>query len=200
MRRHILITPAIAVSSLVLVAGGGFVIQAAALGRPGPDPLLVVRAVARLVNYQRSAGTIVIQGRRMSFSCDQSWRHRARSAVVRLGDGTTMVQIGTRLRTSGRLHVAEFELAGCPRSLTRWLATNLNRGNTLVVSSARMFGRRVYRVVFPTGRLKLELYITRAGSFPVGLSIAGNGIHGVSELRYPSSPRAEPWHPLPPAL
>lgn len=188
MRRAALTTLAVAGATLAIVAGSGFAIQVAALGRPGRDPLLVVRAIAHLVEFHGSTGTITIQGQQMSESCTQTWLRRSRTATVRLGDGQTLREIGTRLVETGALSVDEFELAGCPRPLTRWLASQINKGARVQVRPARVFGRRVYRLAFPTSQLKLDVYVTRRDAFPIALGIAGDGIAGISELTYGNPP------------
>jgi hypothetical protein len=190
MRRASLTTLAVAAGTLALIAGSGFAIQAATLGRPGRGPDLVVSAVAHLVDYHGSTGTITIDGRSLTETCTQRWHRSDRVATVELGNGATLREVGTRLLDQGDVEVDEFELAGCPRPLTHWLATQLNRGRSPTVSPVVMFGERVYRVAFPGSRLKLDLYVSRRHCFPVGLRISGHGISGVSKLSYGQASRS----------
>jgi len=127
---------------------------------------------------------MTIGGSRLSAVCTQSWQHREREVRVGLGDGRTLIDNGTTLVPAGRLDIDEFDLAGCPRPLTRWLASQINRGAPLEVSATRVFGRRVYRLRFPTVRPELELYISRRGALPVALRLASGAIRGISELSY----------------
>jgi hypothetical protein len=200
MRRAALTTLAVAAGTLALIAGSGFAIQAATLGRPGRGPDLVVSAVAHLVAYHGSTGTITIDGHSLSETCTQRWYRSGRVATVQLGNGETLRELGTRLPERSRIEVDELELAGCPRPLTHWLASQLNRGSAPTVSAVTVFGQHVYRVAFPGSKLKLDLYISRRHSFPVGLRISGHGISGVSELSYGQAPTRRSSFPWPRGL
>lgn len=193
MSRAALTTLAVTTATVALVATLGFTIQAAVLGRPGRGPDLVVGAVAHLVVYRRSSATIRIAGHELSETCSQSWQRSGRVATVAVGNGLRLREVGARLLERNRLEIDEFELAGCPRPLTRWLATQLNRGSSPTIRATTLFGQRVYRVAFPGAKLKLELYVSRAHAFPIGLRISGHGITGVSELRYGVSPARRSW-------
>jgi len=174
----------VAGATLAVVLGVGFAVQAAALGRPGAKPMLVVRVVAQLVNYHDSRATMTVGRSRLSAVCRQTWIHHQREVTIGFGDGRTLIDNGTTLVPTGQLEIDEFELAGCPRPLTEWLASQINRGAPLDVNATRVFGKRVYRLRFPTARPELELYVSRRGALPVALRIASGAIRGMSELRY----------------
>jgi hypothetical protein len=180
----------VAAASLAVIVGTGFGVQAAVLGRPGRAPLLVIGVVSRLVAYRVSQAALTVDGKRLRAVCTQRWAGDERQAAVRIADGPVIVEVGTKLVNPSPLKDDEFELSGCPRALSRWLATQLNKGAPFEVKPTRFEGRRVYAIRFPSSPLKLKLYIPRRGGLPLALSVSGGGIRGTSRLRYGRGARA----------
>lgn len=165
--------------------------QVAVLGRPSRTSLLVSRVAFRLVHYHRSRATITIDGKHLSAVCTQEWEGRHRVAVVRLDNGQTLREIGGKLLHAGSLALDEFDLAGCPRPLTKWLADQLNTGKSIDVRPVRIDGRPVYAVSFPSSVPRLSLVVSRPGGLPTMLIITGRDIRATARVRYGTSPDAQ---------
>jgi hypothetical protein len=182
---------AAALATLGAIVGAGFGVQAVVLGRPGPAPELVAHVLAKLKSYRRSQTTMTVEGRHLTAVCTQYWQggHRVAAAAVEHGPtiverGNLLVENGNRLVETGRLAFVEFELAGCPRPLATWLASQVNRGGRIDVTSEELDGRPVYALSVPSAPLRLELFISRRGGLPVALSLDGAHIRGTSTLAY----------------
>jgi hypothetical protein len=182
--RAALSTLAVAAATLAVVVGAGFALQAASLGRPSRDSLLVVRAVARLVQYHSSRAKMTVNGKRLSAVCTQNWPPQRHDATVRFAGGPTLVEHGFVLTNRRGLAVGEFALAGCPGSLAKWLATQLNRGAPIEVRAALLDRRRVFALRFPTSPLRLEIELSRATALPLFLRLSGEDVQGTSLLGY----------------
>ncbi len=107
---------------------------------------------------------------------------------MRFADGHTLRAVGGKLLQAGSLATDEFDLAGCPRPLTKWLTNQVNTGGSIEVSSARIDGRPVYAVSFPTAKPRLSLFITRPGGLPTMLTISGRDLRGTTRLTYGTRP------------
>ncbi len=184
MRRALPRTISVALATLAAIGVVAFGLQAAALGRQGSNAMLVVRVVGRLDDYHSSRAAISIAGRHLHSVCLQSWTHRRHDATVTIVGGPTLRELGNNLVSTGKLAVAEFELAGCPRPLERFLASQLNRGSPIVVKPTRRAGKPVELVQFVGAHPKLELFVTRQGGFPVALSFNGGVLRGTSDIRF----------------
>jgi hypothetical protein len=177
-------TLAVAALTLAAVVGAAFALQAGALGRESMDAVLVVKMVGRLEVYRGSQAAITLQGRRLNAVCVQTWRSGKRDATVRVAGGPTLRELGNKLVSTTPLAVDEFELAGCPHALAKYLVSLLNRGLPIVVSPTRVDGLKLDAVWFRGAALKLRIYVTRRGGFPVALGIHGGGLWGTSEVRF----------------
>ena len=174
----------VAAVTLALVVVGGFAVQAATLGRPGPGPLLAVRAVAQLNRYLGSSARITLDGRTVRVGCSERWIRQRRWTTVTRAGRPWVIEIGNQLLQTDRAEVVAFELAGCPRPLRKWLATQINTGSRVELRRARVGGRPVYRIRFLDAKLKLVLYVTRSDALPVALALRTQGVAGTSLLRY----------------
>jgi len=181
-------TAAVTLACLAVVVGVGFAVQAAILGRAEKNPTLVARTVAGLLHFHVSRATMIVNGKHLSTVCTERWHGAEPIATVVVAGGPKLVEIGNHLVTTSKLAVDEFELAGCPRPLRKWLATQLNRGATLDIAPTRQDGKPVLGVGIPGSELGLKLFVTRSGLFPVALSIHGGGVWGASELSYGAAP------------
>ena len=183
-------TSAVAFAVLSGIAVVCFAFQAAALGRPSRSETLVVRVIAELNRYRGSTARMTVNGRLLTAVCTDRWGKRGHVETVLLDNGVRLVRRGNKLEQRGARALDEFELAGCPRSLTGWLATQVNQGAYIQSSAAKIRGRRVYAIRVPAAKIGLELFVSRRGMLPVELAISGNGIHGTSELDYRNAPPA----------
>lgn len=177
--------------TLAAVVGGGFALQVAVLGRPSSTSLLVARVAFKLVQYHRSRSTITINGKHLSAVCTQQWQGRHRVAVVRLDNGQILREIGNKLSQAGSLAIDEFDLAGCPRPLIKWLGDQLDTGKSIDVRPLRIDGKPVYAVSFPSSEPKLSLVVTRPGGLPTMLSITGGDIRATARVSYGTRPDAQ---------
>jgi hypothetical protein len=177
-------TAVAALASLAAVVAVGFGIQAASLGREDHDPVLVAQTVARLLPYHISRARMIVNGEHLSTVCTERWHDQRRVVTVAVSDGPTLVEVGNNLVQTSKLAVDEFELAGCPRPLRKWLATQLNRGAPLQIRATRHDGKAVLGIAVTGSKLGLKVFVTRSSRFPVALSIHGGGISGSSEVRY----------------
>ncbi len=190
MSRPGLTTSLVAASTLALLVVTCFAVQAVALGRPGRIELLVVRTARALGRYHRDEARIVVDGRHVSAVCDQHWQRHRRFDEVRL-DGIPLPL--AQARHAGRLPAAELELAGCPRMLTGWLATQVNHGVVLELARAQVGGMHVYALRPAARRDGLRpLPLVSPGGLPVAVSLRGRGVRGLSELRFGTPGHAAP--------
>jgi len=188
VRRARLRTLAATLATLAAVVGAGFVVQATVLGRPAAAPQLVARVLETLKAYRRSRVRMTIDGAQLTASCRQYWQGRRRVAAVSVSSGPTIVEFGSRLGALDSPALEEFELAGCPRPLSQWLADAVNDGAHLAVTSEELDGRGVYAISAPSAAATLEVFVTRAGKLPVALSLDTASIRGTSELDYGTNP------------
>jgi hypothetical protein len=165
---------------LALLTGGELALQAAALGRPAPAELELVRTLHALSMVHRSEATLQLGGRRYRAVCNQAWyphRRVAQVVTARLG---IVTQVGASLRTAEPLKADAFELAGCPRPLLRLLSSELARG--AAVQFHRSGG--MYEVSLSPDRLPVDVYVARASGLPVRLTLNGGDLAGTSLVRY----------------
>jgi hypothetical protein len=174
----------VAAATLAAVVGIGFTVQAVSLGRPDRGSLLVLRTVARLVAYQLSHSTMTIDGRQVRAVCRQSWPRSGRLSTVVVADGPTLTDSRASLAAHPGLGLAEFDLAGCPRSLARWLATQLNRGTPLQLKLVRLGATEAYAFAFASEPPRLQLYVGRRSGLPLALSVSTGVVRGASRLTY----------------
>jgi hypothetical protein len=189
VRRGRLTTLLVASGTIAVIVGAGFAVQAGGLGRPSSNPLLVARTLAKLLPYTISRTSMRINGRALTAVCTEHWQERRRIQEVTLDPGPTLVEIGNRLLVQGRLAHGEFELAGCARPLRKWLTSQLNHGRSVQVVATRFDDQPVLGIRFPAAPLKLEVFISREGLFPVALSLHGRGVWGMSKLAYGADAR-----------
>jgi hypothetical protein len=176
-------TSAVAVAAVSVVAAVCFGLQAATLGRPSRPETLIVRVIAELDRYHDSRARMTINGRPLTAVCTQRWGKRGRTETVVLDNGVRLERRGNKLDKRGKWALDEFELAGCPRSLTGWLTDAVNRGARIDIRLTRLTGgTRVYWLRVPSAQIGLELFINRRNLLPVELAISGPRIRAVSDI------------------
>jgi hypothetical protein len=174
----------VAGATLAIVASGSFLIQVVGLARADHSDLIAVRVIAQLEQYGSSRATMTLGGTRFTAVCRDRWDHQGHVETVSLDDGRTLVMIGNRLTQKGRWALDAFELAGCPRTLARWLEVRLDEGERVTVSRWSIRKEHLYALRAPAAHFGLELVIPRSGGLPIELAISGAGLHGTSEVRY----------------
>jgi len=171
-------------AALGFIVCAAFAVQAAALGRPGPVPLILAKMVGKLDAFHEADATMTIDGRTRTTACDQRWTKHARIAVVTVAHGPTIRKIGPQLHYRGKVELDEFLLAGCPRPLSHWIATQLDRSEHIIVRDVRLGSDAVYEIRFRHAADDLEVDVSRSQLLPVQLTVGGGGVTGVSKPRY----------------
>jgi hypothetical protein len=179
-----LTTLLVSVCTLAAIVGVSFGVQAAGLGRPSSNPQLVARVLAKLLPYTVARTTMTVDGKRLTAVCVADWIDHHRVTTVVLDDGTTLREVGTHLLAQGGLALGEFELAGCPRPLRKWLTSELNDGGPIKIGPTRIADEHVLGIRFSQAKLKLEVYVSRNSLFPVALSLHDHTVSGTSSLSY----------------
>jgi hypothetical protein len=174
---------AAAAAVLLVVVGGSFALQAASLGRPPRARIEAVQALRQLRLYHRSSALVTIGARTYRTTCVQRWRHR-RTARVDVAGGRDVLEVGHRLDHPTRLAQTQFELAGCPRPLLEWLASQLVRGAAVDFSTATVDGMDAYRLRVPGAHPPLDVYVGTASDLPVALALRGHRMRGRSDVAF----------------
>jgi hypothetical protein len=177
-------TLAVAVATLAATLAACFLVQAAALRKPGRAEFIAVRIIAQLIRHDGSRATMTINGKRLTAVCTDRWGKRGHIETVVLDNGVRLVARGNKLEQQGTRALEEFELAGCPRSLTGWLTDAVNRGARIDVRSTRLAtGTRAYQLRVPSAQIGLEVFVNRRDMLPLALAISGPGIRAISDIR-----------------
>jgi hypothetical protein len=189
---------AVSLTLCILLASLG--VQAAAFRRPPPDDLVAARALRTLLGYHVMRATEDIAKHTSPSVCLQGWfpaprhRHLVRGALVLIGDGERLYDLGAGIRRLGErrrvdaLDRLRFVLAGCPRFIGEGIGDALVRSRRIDVDPARADGLAVDSIVFGKRRAPLELLVTRTRYSPVELVSAGGSIRGRSHLEAGGTP------------
>jgi hypothetical protein len=164
----------------VLLGGGELALQAAALGRPAPAELELVRTLRALSGMHRSQATLELDGHRYRAVCNQAWYPHRRVAQVVMARLGVMTQVGDRLRDAGPLETGAFELVGCPRPLLRLLSSQLARG--AAVHFHRANGG--YEVTLRPDEMPVDVFVAPASRLPVRLTLNDRNLDGTSLVHY----------------
>jgi hypothetical protein len=173
----------VALGMLATIVAAGFGLQVATLGRPGPARITLVHTLDRLSAFHTSSATIDLTGRRLVASCLDRWIGDSRASVVVLDRHTRLPEIGGHLLLDGPRSFVEFQLAGCPRPLLRWLTTELVQGTPIESRRTTADGQASFLLRLPKTRPALALVISRKTKLPVELIIDGR-LRGSSDLAY----------------
>jgi hypothetical protein len=182
--RGLVTTVAVAVSLAAAVVGVGFGIEAAVLGKPDRGQIQVIHAITRLLPYTTSHGQMTINGTRLATSCRTRWLKQRLRTIVKVAHGGEIQEIGRHLQDDTKQRFARFELAGCPRVLRKWLATQINAGTRIVDTRGVLDGMAIDRLRFPWAALGLTVYVLRSSGLPVALRLMGPAVEGFTRLRY----------------
>jgi len=175
----------VATATLTAIVAAAFALQAVALGRPGPAPLILARTVGKLDAFDEAQTTMTIAGDPRVATCDQHWNEHLRVAVVRVGHGPAIREVADDpIDAHDKRELDEFVLAGCPRPLSDWIGTQLGRGEPIIFRHARLDGVPVYEIRFRRAPYDLQIDVSRAESLPVRLTLRGGGIIGTSTPTY----------------
>jgi hypothetical protein len=182
------VTFGIAGAVVAVVAGGGFLLQRAALRSPSQATLAALRAGDWLERYRLVDSTISLDGRVVRGRCLQDWftqgGRRRRGAVLRLDDGYVLLAVpphtlrptGGSPATRAESPLVLMELAGCPRVLARRVQTLAQERRGLELSGSRLtFGLKGTRVTLTLA--------PRTGQ-PTAVSLVAPGMRGSSQLRF----------------
>ena len=165
---------------LLLLSGGEWALQAAALGRPPAAELELVRTLRALSVEHGSQATLELDGHSYREVCTQAWHPHRRVAQVVTAQLGVARQVGDHLVSSGPLDAGAFELAGCPRPLLRLLSSELARGAT--VQFHRSSG--VYELTLHPDVMPVDVFVAPSSGLPVRLSLDEGAVDGTSHVRY----------------
>jgi len=179
---------ATAAATLATILGAGFIAQAAVLGRASSTQQLIVKAISKIEQYHSSQAALTINGKHVTAECKQHWGTHGHVETATLSDGHTFTKIGDKLVQTGTLAVDEFELVGCPRTLTGWLINQLNQGRHIDLTSTTVNDKPAYALHVPSALIPLDLYLTRPGGLPIKLALTAPGIQGTSEVKLGTTP------------
>jgi hypothetical protein len=166
--------PAIAVPAVI--AALAFAVQALAFERPSQAKLFATEALRELVLFRAMSGMERLPTGRARSVCVEGWFHAPhrrrlnRGALVLLGDGTRLYDLGHGIRSwngmpAGPLDRRRFLLAGCPRAFDARLASALVHGAKVSVRAVRVGHRRAYEV--RAGKSRVGLVVWAATFRPV---------------------------------
>ncbi len=169
-------------------------IQAAALPRPSRDTLVASAALRELLRYRVMRSTELIAGHVEQSTCVEGWyrsrhhRHAVRGAIVLLGNGEVLYDIGFGIQRIGRagpvsrLDEARFLLASCPRVVGEDVAARRLRGGAGYPDPARSDGSPVRSLEFGHPQRRLLLSVLKRTYAPVALRLIWQGVSGRSDL------------------
>lgn len=163
----------VATAILAAIGSGAFVLQAAGLGKPPPAELDLTQTLHRLTGYTVSHTTIALDGRSYRATCRDTWLGDWRIRSVDVSGHGPIFAVQGKILDDTPLDYATFELAGCPLSLSKRMATQLVTGVPMATSTETQRGKPVYIVRSPGFRPKFELVISRRTKLPLELGLFG---------------------------
>ena len=187
-RKETLAAGALGVAVVAAALVAAVTLQVTTLPRPTRSDLVAVQVERWLVRHRAVDSTASLAGRRVTSTCIGSWvgpvplvPHRVRASLVvtsthqdLLGEGGDVFRGNVRLRDDETARAYDaVELAGCPWWLGRRLGNVLQRRAPVVVTTAKIDGRRAYRVRFGHGPGGLELDVARTTSAPIAVHVDG---------------------------
>lgn len=182
--------PALGIPACVVALSLG--LQAAAFDRPAASSLLAADALRELTRFRVMRGIESTGPRTVRSVCVQGWFRTARrprlvrGALVLLGDGTRLYDLGHGIRVYGgapasRTQRLRFLLAGCPRIVDSRLGSQLLHGRPARAVAVHADGTAAYTIgVGETARLLLV--VARRTLRPVELTLTAPVGHGSADL------------------
>jgi hypothetical protein len=180
----VLKTLLVAAVTLSLIGGGGWGLQALTLARPSRAQLELVQTLHALTDFRGSQATLEVDGRRYRALCTQHWYPDGRVSRVVLDPVSVLTEVGTVLLHKGALASGEFELAGCPRPLGDWLASELVHGASVKFKTVTRGGAVQHELELRPRTLPIVLYVSGATDLPVHLRLTASGVQGTSTVHY----------------
>jgi pimeloyl-ACP methyl ester carboxylesterase len=180
----VLKTLSVAALVLVGIGAGGLALQRLALARPSTGQLELVKTLRALDGFHGSRATLQVDGKRYRALCTQRWHPGADVARVALGREGVVTELGNRLLDKSRLVSGEFDLAGCPRPLVNWLASELVHGATVSYRRFASGPAVLHEVELRPRTLPIVLFLGRKGSLPVRLALTASDVRGSSVVHY----------------
>jgi hypothetical protein len=174
----------VAAAILAVFGCAAFAVQALGFGTPSRAELELAQTVHRLGRYSVSHATIDLNGHRYRSICQGSWLGGMRIGEVTLQGRPPIVAIEGRLLHDTPIDWAAYQLAGCPRPLSKRIANELVAGGPIATSAGSRSGRPVYVVRMLARRPQFEILISAATKLPVELDLVGRRIRGRSLVAY----------------
>jgi hypothetical protein len=169
--------------------GAGLAVQHVALREPAPESRVALEAAQWLQRYRLVESSVRLEGApALRGSCVQTWFDGKRGALLKLSDGFQLLAVPPHtLEASGGTHGEQqlsplvlLELGGCPRLISRRLATLAQQRRGLELTGNQL------RLTLKGTRIVLGL--EPATRRPVAVSVEG---HGASTIRLrPLTPEA----------
>jgi hypothetical protein len=175
----VLRTFAVAAATLSLIGGAAWSLQAVSLARPSAAQIELVKTLHALTAYRGSNGMVKVDGWRYRSSCIQHWYPGERVARVLLDP-----RGGAPVAGSLPLGRAAFELAGCPRPLAGWLASELVRGASVTFRKVTVRGVVLHEFEIRPRTIPIDLYVSGSDSLPVRLKLSAAGLRASSVVHY----------------
>jgi hypothetical protein len=172
----------VGVATLIVagVVACGYALQMLALPQPGKGDVVAVGATRWLSRYRGSRAEVDAGGRWLRASCVHGWIGRRRGTLLRLSDGSSIVDLPPHtLDVDGRpvrRPVAMLETAGCTRVLADRLAIDAEFVGNRPARLVHVAGAVAYAVRFPN----LTVYVSRRTARPLGVST--RWFHGIFRL------------------
>jgi hypothetical protein len=181
----------------VLIGALSLAVQSAALPAPTEDSLVAAATLRELLRYRVMTGAETVAGRRTSSVCVDGWfrsparRRPVRGALVLLGDGTRLYDVGTGVRRlgraglAGRLDRARFLLAGCPRVVGADVTARLVHGRRVDPDPGRLNRAKALTITLGHPGRRLYFVVAARTYKPLALEVDWRTVRGRSTL-YPA--------------
>ena len=182
-------TVGVAGAVVAAVLGAGFLLQRVALKEPPHASNTALRAAAWLERYRLVESTVSIDGApAVHGRCIQDWfvegGRRRRGALLRLGDGVTVLAVPPHtLRITGGTAAERaasplvlMELAGCPRVLARRVQTLAQQRHGLTLGRDSL--------AFDLKATRVTMAVDPRSGAPTGIDVSWRGSHGSSRIRF----------------
>jgi hypothetical protein len=175
----VLRTLAVAAVTLALIGGAGWGLQAVSLARPSQAQLELVKTLHALTAFHGSQASLDVDGWRYRALCVQHWYPDDRVARVFLDPSKGRPRVGNL--PLGR---ATLELAGCPRPLAGWLASELVHGANVRFRRVETHGTVLNEIEIRPRTIPIDVYVSGSNSLPVRLRLSATGVRASSIVHY----------------
>lgn len=190
-------TVAIALLVAAAVCGAGFALQRLALVQPARGHLIAAKSVGVLIRYRYITSEIRVAGEPVRRAeCLQGWqasrsgRPRGRGARVIFSDGERLilgdrkvVRLERAARPTHMPPIAEVELAGCTRPITKYLYNGLVDGRRPRADAATFDGAPALHMRLRSLRTHMDVYVHPHSLRPLGMRVKSGGVVGWSRVK-----------------